>query len=77
MSGNGWNKLPREHGTARGRNQHYRLGEELCGACRAAWSDYQRDRAALVKAEQEARRERWRQQGAATGESGPGTEAAA
>lgn len=30
----------REHGTARGYNQHRRLGEATCDDCRRAWRDY-------------------------------------
>ncbi len=53
--------LPREHGTQRGYNQHYRLGEEICPECQEGNKAAARERRAAKRAELEARRERWRQ----------------
>lgn len=34
----------REHGTVKGRSQHYRLHEPVCEPCREAWNAYWRER---------------------------------
>jgi len=54
--------LPREHGTPRGYNQHRRRGEPECPECHEAWNADRRARTASIKAEQAARRARWRAQ---------------
>jgi hypothetical protein len=62
--------LPREHGTARGYRQHRRRGEAICGSCKDAGDAARRQQAETVRAEQEARRERWREQDQPRGEAG-------
>ena len=45
---------PREHGTAKGRDQHRRNNEETCRPCKDAYNAYMRSRTAARRAEREA-----------------------
>jgi hypothetical protein len=58
--------LPREHGTVRGYRQHTRHGETPCQPCLEAGRAHPRQQAADRRAEQAARRERWRLQDASS-----------
>lgn len=42
---------PREHGTAKGRDQHRRNNEETCRSCKDAYNAYMRSRTAARRAE--------------------------
>lgn len=45
---------PREHGTAKGRDQHKRNNEETCRPCKDAYNAYMRGRTAARRAEKKA-----------------------